>query len=319
VTTHSIAVVGCGRVSAMHFAGAAAHPGEVTVVAACDPVPDRLAWAQAQHGVPQTFSSVEQMLEEAEFQTAIVCTPTHIRLPAVRALAEAGKNVLVEKPLAEGFDEAAGLVSLCDKAGVRLAVNQNFRDYYPFGLAREIIARGELGAVTTIVHQDLSLRQEEGWRVKAQRHALSVMGVHWLDGFRYLLGREADLVTASVVSSAAVDAAGDTDAQVLLHFGQTTVSYVQSFSSRIASTGTTIIGELGTLALDYAGAKLVTAAGETVIANPYAGRKAEAAYHSLRQLLDSGEPGNSGRDNLFTIALLDAVYRSAETGSGVSL
>ena len=315
-----IAIVGCGRVSAMHFKGAAA--GGVRVVAACDPVAERRQWAASTYGVERVVASLDELVEVGGWRTAIVCTPTHVRTEAVRALAAAGRDILVEKPLADQYDEAAALVTIAREAGVRLAVNQNFRHFDPFGAARELIAGGAIGNVLGVLHRDLTYRQEEGWRNSAARHALSVMGVHWLDGFRHMLDREADTVFGRVLSSPALDAAGDTDAHVQLAFGAATVTYVQSFSSRVKATDTVVIGERGTLALGYTGATLTTVDGETAVPHPYAGDKPSAAYRSLRDLLDAAAAGheapNSGRDNLHTIALLDAAYRSAGAGRPVS-
>ena len=142
MTVHDIAVVGCGNVSAMHFEGYAAHPERVRVVAACDPVPQRRAWAGQQHGVPRTFASVEELLSLPGWDAAVVCTPSEVREPAVAALAAAGKHIMTEKPLAPTLAEAQRLVGLCAGAGVLLAVNQNFRDHYAFGIAAQLIADG---------------------------------------------------------------------------------------------------------------------------------------------------------------------------------
>lgn len=318
---HRVAIVGCGRVSTMHLTGAARHPDEVRVVAACDPMPERLAWARETFGVETGFESVDALIDGAQWDTAIVCTPTHIRLDTVRALAAAGKNMLVEKPLADEYDEARELVRVAADASVHLAVNQNFRHYYPFGMARDLLAGGELGNPLGVLHQDLGYRREEGWRVTAQRHALSIMGVHWLDGFRHMLDREAGQVSAHIASAADLGVAGDTDVQALLRFGTAGVSYIQSFASRVPATRTVVIAEHGTLDLDYQRLVLATADGEREIPNPFAGDKPAAAYRSLVDLLhavDAGtEPPHSGRDNLHTIALLDAVYKAARTGGPV--
>src|ERR1700759_1729527 len=178
-TVHDIAVVGCGNVSAMHFEGYAAHPERVRVVAACDPVPERRAWAEQRHGVPRTFASVEELLSLAGWDTAVVCTPSEVREPAVAALAAAGKHIMTENRLAPPYAEARRLVALTEDAGVRLAVNQNFRDHSAFGIAAQLIADGEIGTVRGISQLDLMFRQDKGWRTEQDRHALSVMGVHW--------------------------------------------------------------------------------------------------------------------------------------------
>ena len=335
-TVHNIAVVGCGNVSAMHFDGFRAHAERVRVVAACDPVPERRAWAEREYGVPKTFASVEDLLGDASagqhgasasddnWDVAVVCTPSEVREPAVAALARAGKHILTEKPLADTYAEAAGLVTLCERAGVLLAVDQNFRDHYAFGIAARLIADGEVGSVLGIVQRDLMFRQDRGWRIEQPRHALSVMGVHWFDGFRQLVSWDATLVTARTFSSPAIDCAGETDAYVQIDFGRVPVSYTQSFSSRFAATDTVVVGERATLEFGYGTLTRHSADGTKVWTNPYAGPgKPESAFRSLGRLLDAlgtpRPPSNSGRDNLKTIALLEAAYQSAEQGRAVEL
>ncbi len=324
MTVHNIAVVGCGNVSAMHFDGYRAHPERVRVVAACDPVAERRSWAEQKHGVPRTFASVEDLLGYAGWDVAVVCTPSEVREPAVAALAAAGKHIMTEKPLAPTYAEARRLVALAENAGVRLAVNQNFRDHYAFGIAARLIADGEIGTVRGISQLDLMFRQDQGWRIEQDRHALSVMGVHWLDGFRQLVPADATRVLARTFSSPAIDCAGETDAFVQIDFGPVPVSYVESFSSRVTVTDTIVVGERGTLRFGYGKLVRTNDAGAREWDNPYAGAgKPESTFRSLARLLDgidTGQaPSNSGRDNLKTIALLEAAYASADRGRPVEL
>jgi D-apiose dehydrogenase len=324
VSVHNIAVIGCGGVSGMHFEGYGAHPERVRVVAACDPVAERRQWAEREHGVPRTFASVQDLLGYDGWEVAVVCTPSQVRESAVAALAAGGKHVLTEKPLSETYDEASRLVALCADAGVTLAVNQNFRDHYAFGIAAQLIAAGEIGPVLGISHRDLMFRQDRGWRTGRQRHAVSVMGVHWLDGFRQLTGHDATRVWAQAYSSPAIDCAGETDAFVQIEFGPVPVSYVQSFSSRVAATETVVIGQQATLRFGYGTLTRVTAEATTEWANPHAGAgKPESTYLSLSRLLDAietgAQPANSGQDNLKTIALLTAVYQSASERRPIEL
>ena len=325
---HQIAVVGCGNVSAMHFEGFHAHPDRVRVVAACDPVPERRAWAEREHAVPRTFSSIDELLSadasEVSWDVAVVCTPSEVREAAVDQLAAAGKHILTEKPLADTYAEAVRIVLRCEDAGVLLAVDQNFRDHYAFGIAAQLIADGEIGAVRGVAQLDVTFRQDRGWRIQQPRHALSVMGVHWLDGFRQLIPADATQVLARTFSSPAIDCVGETDALVHVDFGDVPVSYVQSFSSRVRQTQTIVVGELGTLKFGYDTLTRTNDAGTDEWQNRYAGPgKPESAFRSLDRLLtalDTGQPpSNSGRDNLKTIALLEAAYASADQKQPVKL
>lgn len=318
-------MVGCGGVTPMHFDGYLAHPERVRIVAACDPSRERREWAQRTYGIERVFAGVDEMIAGEDWTVAVLCTPTAVRREMIHLLAAAGKHILAEKPLADNLTEAELLVTECAKAGVRLAVNQNFRDHYGFDLARQAIAGGRIGDVHGVVHVNLGFRQDRGWRTRAERHALSVMGVHWFDGFRYLLGREATRVWCRTSSSPAVDCVGETDAFAQLEFGHIPVSYTQSFSSRLRTTETVVLGELGTLRMDNDGVSLHDPNGTTVDwDNPYARRgKPESTYRSLDRLLTAidgdHQPTNSGEDNLRTVALLDAAYTSARTHEPVTL
>jgi predicted dehydrogenase len=188
-------------------------------------------------------------------------------------------------------------------------------------MARDLIAEGRLGKVLGISHHDLFFRQDHGWRTRSSRHALAVMGIHWLDGFRWMLGGEARSLLCLTHRSAAIDCAGETDAFVQITFENgASVFYVQSFSSPISRTETLILGEEGLLSLEYQRtAFFKREAGQEPVeqwTNPFAGaNKPESAFEGLSHLLTAieigGEPPNSGQDNLKTVALLDAAYRSA--------
>jgi predicted dehydrogenase len=317
-----IAIIGCGNVSRMHFAAYSDHPERIRIAAACDPVPELLDEVRQAYGVTETFTSLDELLAKADFEVSVVCTPTPVRRAVVGQLAAAGKHIFVEKPFADTFDEAQEMVRLCDAAGVKLGVNQNFRYHYPFDIAREQIAEGAIGPVVQVIHQHLSVRQDRGWRTTTQRHAFSVMGVHWFDGLRWMLQDQATSVTCEQRHSAAIDCVGETDVSAQVVFaGGAMATVLESFSCPVRRAETIVIGEEGSLLLNYAGATLFNVSEPNVPkgewASPFPGEeKPGATFKGLDTLLtaieDGTEPVNSGRDNLETIALLDAAYRSAE-------
>lgn len=325
----NVAVIGSGNVARMHSKAYAAHPDRIRLVAVCDPYAERAEEAQRTYGFEQSFGSVEEMVQGADWEVGVVCTPTPIRREVVDTLAAAGKHVFSEKPFADSHKEAQQMVETCAAAGVSLAVNQNFRYHYPFDIARGVIAAGRLGNVLSIAHHDLQFRQDSGWRTEVARHALSVMGVHWLDGFRWMLNDEATSILCATASSSAIESSGETEALTQVAFERgTTASYVESFSSPFRKTETVVIGERGVLVLNYDGAALFDKDSRDEPRErwsaPYSGsRKPEATFITLNQLLTSletgSEPSNSGRDNLKTITLLDGAYRSAGDGQIVLL
>lgn len=325
----NIAVIGCGGVSSMHFEGFARHSDRVEVVAVCDPDAERRAQAQQKYGIAQGFATVEELLAGVDFTVAVVCTPTNVREPVVATLAGAGKHILVEKPFASSLEEGERMVEVCERNGVLLAVDQNFRYHFPFHIAKERIAEGLIGKVTAIHLQHMHFRQDSGWRTREKRHTLEIMGVHWLDGFRWILGTEGHSVAAQMRHSNTIDCVGETDLSVQVAFSNGAfATYMDSFSSLIHRCEALIIGEKGTLRLDYNGIELFDQSGAPQPAqkwsNPFAGDgKPDSAFECLNQLLlaieSGGQPSNGGRDNLKTLTLMEAAYLSAESGATISL
>ncbi len=322
-----IAVIGCGGVSRMHFDGYIAHPERLAIAAACDIDPERVRQAQQEYGFAQAFDSVQALIADAQWEVGVVCTPTPVRLEVIKTLAKAGKHIFVEKPLADSYAEAKEMVDICAEAGVKLAVDQNFRYHFPYDHARRLISEGRIGKIVSIAHQDISFRQDKGWRISNPRHALSVMGVHWFDGFRWIVQDDPQSILCYTRSSPAIDCVGETDAltQILFQNG-VMVSYVQSFSSPMRRAETVVIGEKGALVLRYEGSALYLPQNPAPVQeweNPYRGNmKPASAFRGLDDLLialeNGAEPSNSGRDNLKTIAMLEGAYRSADTNQAVT-
>src|SRR5438046_1876261 len=138
--TFDIAVVGCGGVSPMHFEGYARHPERVRIAAVCDLDRSRAEAAAQKWKIPAVFGSIEEMIAGARWDVAAVCTHSPVRDAVLNTLAAAGKHLFVEKPMADTYEEAQRMVAACQAAGVKLAVDQNFRYPYPFHLARDLIA-----------------------------------------------------------------------------------------------------------------------------------------------------------------------------------
>jgi predicted dehydrogenase len=324
-----VAIVGCGNISRMHFDAYLPHPERVQVVTACDIDREQVDEVCKQYGLEQGFASLEEMIEQAQWDVAIVCTPTPVRRQVVETLAKAGKHIFVEKPFADTYQDARHMVESCKLAGVKLAVNQNFRYHYPFDMARTQVARGTIGPVVTIIHQDLLFRQDSGWRTQLQRHAMAVMGVHWFDGFRWLLEDEATSIVCATRSSAAIQCLGETEASAIVNFSRgTLVTYTESFSASRGRTETLLLGETGELVLTYDGMSLFDRDHRTTPReqweNPYRGtHKPKATFTNLNLLLEAierdNEPVNSGEDNLKTISLLDGAYSSAQFQHAIEL
>ena len=109
-----LAFVGCGGISTSHLGSYALHADRVQLVATCDIVPERAERAKERYGADHAFDSVDALIAGADFDVAVVCTPTPVREEVVAPLAEAGKHIYIEKPMADTIEEARRMVDVCN-------------------------------------------------------------------------------------------------------------------------------------------------------------------------------------------------------------
>ena len=284
-----IGLVGAGGISRLHLEGIGRHPDRVRAVAVCDPNIEALRQRAAEHGIEQTYPTVEAMIADAGIDAAIVCTPTHIRSEVALPLVEAGIPVLCEKPFAETYAEAALIERAAREHRVPVAVNQNFRRHFTFTLARELLDRGELGRPLHLTQIAGHLRRDKVWRLDRRRYVMAVMSIHWLDGYRVLFGQEPEAVYCRAVNSPATPGGDDTAVSVILQFPDGAMaSLCESFSSftRISACG--VDCERGGLRLGYQSLEELREGAEPVEhPNPF--DKAEATWFLLDDLLRAAD------------------------------
>lgn len=128
------------------FVAASRDHAEIEWVALAEPVDAvRRHWEQ-QQGVA-VYSSFEEMLAHPALDAVYIATPTQLHAQQVGQAAQAGKHVLVEKPMAQSLDAARAMVEAAQRAGVVLLVGHSHSHDLPIRRMHEVIDSGELGAV----------------------------------------------------------------------------------------------------------------------------------------------------------------------------
>ena len=111
----------------------------------------------------KTVASVEEVLDDPEIEAGIIATPVGSHYEMARRFLEAGKSVLVEKPLAMSVKQADDLVRLARSNEQTLMVGHTFEYSAPVLKTRELIESGELGEILYIssVRANLGLFQRD--------------------------------------------------------------------------------------------------------------------------------------------------------------
>jgi len=126
-------------------------------------------------------SDYDAALADPRIEAVAIATPPHTHYNLVRRALEAGKHVLVEKPLARTSDEAAKLVALADELGLTMMPGHTFVYSPSVNKVRDLIQTDELGEIyfVTSSRMNLGLYQQDGVVLDLAPHDLSVL-LHWL-------------------------------------------------------------------------------------------------------------------------------------------
>ncbi|UIP28091.1 Gfo/Idh/MocA family oxidoreductase [Photobacterium sp. TLY01] len=202
-TDKKVILVGAGYISDVHAAAIRSLDG----IALCAVVDPNRSAAQAlakRHHIPSVFSTIEQALAEAEFDSAHVLTPPNLHAALTTTLLRHGKHVLVEKPLAETEAECDALIALAEQQGVTLAVNQNFIFHPVMDRARQHLANHDIGPVKSVsLRYEMPLRQLAAgqfshWMFRQPVNLLLEQAVHPLSQLLSLFGRPNAPVLAQI-------------------------------------------------------------------------------------------------------------------------
>jgi len=144
-----VAVVGVNNIGNIHCRAYDKHP-DTRLAAVCDLMEERARAAGETYRAP-AYTDVATMLREEEIDVVVVATSgvengSHHFAPVMAAL-DAGKDVLVEKPISNDIEEARRMVAFAREKGVRLACNLNHRFTPAAFRAKELVSGGKLGAM----------------------------------------------------------------------------------------------------------------------------------------------------------------------------
>ncbi len=226
-----VGLLGAGWVMDYHARAVVAHPGAELVAAANWREPSLAALAE-RHGIPRTTTDWRELAADPDVDAAVIGTPNALHAPQAVAFLEAGKHVLVEKPMARNLAEANAMLEAAARSGARLMVAHCWR-FHPDVLAlRARVAAGELGEVVKTrgygVHAEWG---PSGWFTDpelAGGGALVDMGVHAIDTTRFVLGDPLPTRVRATVATRYRDDAVDDDAIVLVSWSNGTNSIIEA-------------------------------------------------------------------------------------------
>lgn len=153
--------------------------------------PQKAQAAAERFGIPKVYRHYEELLADRGIEVIDIAVPPDVQPEIIRAaVSYAGhiRGILAQKPLATTYAEARELVRLCEQAGITLAVNQNMRYDQSVRAARTLLARGDLGEPVLATIEMRAIPHWMSWAERYRRLTLLIMSIHHLDTFRYWFG-----------------------------------------------------------------------------------------------------------------------------------
>jgi predicted dehydrogenase len=284
----------------------------------------------------------EALLARPDVDAVLIATPHSLHREQVVQAAQAGKHVLVEKPMSTSVADCTAMIEACRAAGVVLEVIQTLRFRGTLARAKKLIDEGRIGKVWMIRGQ--TLRQDyvidtTSWTAKPENGgAVLDMGVHNFDIMRFLTGANVQRVFSHVTTYGDSPASGMTAMTQLTFDNGVSAQQWTSFEFHAKKMTHSqhlyvVSGEKGMLDIDgYGKLILCTPEGEELIWEQppidFVNRPMEPsrleAFHTqiqafVEDVLEGRPPTVSGEDGRAAVAVVEAALQSARTGKAVEI
>lgn len=290
--------------------------------------------------IPKAYDTVEELLNDESLEVLDIAVPPGEQLGVMKqVIRHAGhvRGVLAQKPLSLDYARAREIVEMCEDAGIVLAVNQNMRYDQSIRACKTLLERGDLGDPVLGTIEMRALTHRKPWARDCGRATIMIMSIHHLDAFRYLFG-EPESVYVSARTDPRADfphrdgiplyileyasglraAAWDDVWAGPVREGAAADNYIKW---RVEGTGGIAWGTIGWPSYPNATPSTIHFS-TTRVPNTWfepAWKEVwfpDAFQGTMGQLLEAlatgTEPAIGGRDNLKTMALVDACYKSLD-------
>ncbi len=335
-----IGLVGCGRISKKHLESINAIP-ELELKAVCDIVPEKARIA-AKGTKAEIFTDYASFLEKADVDLVDICTPSGIHPEMGIQAAKKGKDVLLEKPIGIDYKKCLELVEYCEKNNRNLFVVMQNRFNSPVLKLKDAIASGRFGKIITSNTTVRWRRTQEYYDQASWRGTCALDGgvlmnqaSHHVDLLHWLVGDVKKVFAKAGTFLHQIEA--DDTAIVLVEFENGSYGTIEATTctSPVDLEGSvTVLGEKGTVKIGgFAVNKFDIWKFEDTLQNEeeevkqfnqsppnvYGFGHIQYFRNVVDTLQGKAKPMTNGREGLWTLKLILAIYESVKLGKEIEL
>jgi predicted dehydrogenase len=280
--------------------------------------------------------NVDELIADNSAETFIVALPDRLHVDMTVKLLKAGKNVLLEKPMADTL-EGARKIAAAEKEGAgRLMIGQLLRFDPRYAQAAQAVLNGEIGDVVHVSAKRYSLRSV-GIRMNGKSSVCFYLGIHDVDAMQWVAGKKIKNVFARAVSKVMPEHGVQSEDAIFATFeyedgtiGSLNISWaLPDYVGGGISAGIDIVGTKGILKVDTTdhGLNIQNESGYSLpdglhwpeVYGQTTGDLKEEVNHFVTAVRDGKPFRISVKEAMQAVAVNDAVLKSVETGTIVEV
>jgi|YNPNPStandDraft_1061719.scaffolds.fasta_scaffold36333_2 scyllo-inositol 2-dehydrogenase (NADP+) len=295
--------------------------GRMKAVAVCDVDEARLKVAQEELPGIATYTDAAEMLARDDIDLVTVILPHNLHASVAIQCAEAGKHVIVEKPMCLTVEEATAMIHAAQRAGVMLSVFHNRRWDGDFMALREIVQKGLLGQIFHVEMYGGGYGHPGTWWRSDKAisgGAFYDWGAHFLDWLLNLMPGKVSGVTGFFHKLKWWDVTNEDNVEAAIRFEDGAVAYVQmGHLARLGKPRWKLLGTDGAVVDEGGHFRVVTevAGYPAELRVPYQESTWNAYYVNIAEhLLDGAELVVKPEQARRVIALIEAAEKSSASG-----
>jgi len=159
----NVGIIGCGRISDLHYPGYADNPG-ARLYAVCDTRPETAQARKKEWQAEKAYTDYREMLKDTHLDAVEILTPQTLHESMAIDAARAGKHIAMQKPMTIDLASADRMLAAVQKTGVLFRVTDNYLFYPPIAAAKKMIDQGEIGTPANL-RMKLISGGSGGWEV----------------------------------------------------------------------------------------------------------------------------------------------------------
>ncbi len=236
----NVAVLGLGRVGPAHVKTVLQNQ-RATLVAVAEADQAKLEWASRDLRGVATHGDYRDVLERADVQAVVICLPHWLHERAAIDAVQAGKHVLIEKPLANSVEECERIVEVIAASRVKFTVGHTQHFYPVVAEAKRVLDSGQIGRLIMGIdtwYKPLEPEKRPSWMLdrKLGGGMMLMDGVHMIDRLLWHVGSRVTAVKAMNGNPVYPEIPADDTAMAFLQFENGVVVTISRIAYRTGIT-----------------------------------------------------------------------------------